>query len=993
MRSRIFCKKFKSLTFVVLSALLILPTILNVVKFTTPTFAEVDNNKSYAIELYDRNGNLIANTTAQGRTLFANNGTDDISLSYVIAGEGSTDSNGNYPDCILGNNARCQLIIRNNGSIVATVSIPADKLTNLQIRSIVQITPNGTTCAPGSNSGDCLSSEIYATDFGSPTGYGYIDSYGSGSTAGNTIPIATALSQYFDPAKEPESSEPQTEATCHSASGAVGWVVCPILELAASASVWAYKNVIEPSLVLRTSLFSTDGSNNGTYRAWSVFRNIANVVFVILLLFIIFSQVTGLGIDNYGIKKTLPKLIVAAILVNISFFICQLLVDVSNIVGSGVYSTIDEIGAGITVPESALGGLSYTTSIINTIALAIGGTFFASSVMGGFWTMISAALLAVLPVFISAVVAILFLFFLLAMRQAIVVMLVAISPLAFVCYTLPNTKRLFDRWTELLRGMLVLYPICAVMIAGGRLASKIILSSGAAENNLFIILIAMVAEAGPLFLIPGLTRSAYRATGQLGTTLNGLRGRLTGGARGLVRNNQRYQNAQARNQRRRITSNINRRRGLVNRYNAANERLQEGASGYAPGLSGRVRRMRDYVTTRAGNRERVANLNEQALAAEEQQRKLDRMSDATQVAGMRQQQQISANQQNVKNADYADATFANAVITQAEIDHSASRDRQMLYSRDEYATSRRNANNAVLSNEVTKMYSDQFSRMSMGEVIERLNSSIAGANVENRAEQFTAASDALIRSGQADKVREVISGGADGRYADAATNFGELIQKDKTFRDRASQVLGSSGEFTFQEYAKHLGQSALDADGNSTAQSFQKWSDADDGLKASIATKGLDKMDKDGFAFLANHLNALSGASNENIAKIAASTTDAATVGKLADAIGKLDSTRREQIMAATSGAQFVSMNENVRVALSGGGTAGDAAWKKAVGDALASDPQLRGRLTAAEQGRYVGASSGSQGQQRLVIDHSTSGRPTDENGRTIPFPGPNNGR
>ncbi|MBQ2630264.1 MAG: hypothetical protein IJG13_11360, partial [Kiritimatiellae bacterium] len=42
--------------------------------------------------------------------------------------------------------------------------------------------------------------------------------------------------------------------------------------------------------------------------------------------------------------------------------------------------------------------------------------------------------------------------------------------------------------------------------------------------------IAMVAEAGPLFLIPGLTRSAYRATGQLGTTLNGLRGRLAGGA-------------------------------------------------------------------------------------------------------------------------------------------------------------------------------------------------------------------------------------------------------------------------------------------------------------------------------------------------------------------------------------------------------------------------------------------------------------------------------
>ena len=720
MRSRIFCKKFKSLTFVVLSALLVLPTILNVVKFTTPTFAEVDNNKSYAIELYDRNGNLIANTTAQGRTLFANNGTDDIFLSYVIAGEGSTDSNGNYPDCILGNNARCQLIIRNNGSVVATVSIPADKLSNLQIRSIVQITPSGTTCTLGSNSNGCLSSEIYATDFGSPTGYGYIDSYGSGTTAGNTIPIATALSQYYDPAKEPEAGEPQTEATCHSTSGAVGWFVCPILELAASATQWAYSTVIEPSLKVRTDLFQTTGSNNGTYQAWSTFRDMANIVFVILLLVIIFSQVTGIGIDNYGIKKTLPNLIVAAVLVNLSFIICQGAVDISNIAGSGIYDLLNNIGGGITVPDLGLGGgIAYTTSIINTVALAIGAGVVGTVVAGGFWAMISGALLAVLPVFISAVVAILFLFFMLAMRQAVVVMLVAIAPLAFVCYTLPNTKRLFSRWAELLRGMLVLYPICAVMIAGGRLASKIILSTGAAENNLFIILIAMVAEAGPLFLIPGLTRNAYRATGQLGTALNGLRARWTGGARNAVRGNQAYQRAVARGQRNRATGGLSQRR--INQYNVS--------AAKTPG----ARNLRDRWNLRAGNRERIATLNQAALKAEEERRGIDQMSDATQVAGMRAQArishaatqgknaamgsatdaeinaavagaatqaQISANQQMVNNADYANATFANAVIQQNTVDHENSTRQQLNWNNLQYRQGKRNAGRLAAENDL-----------------------------------------------------------------------------------------------------------------------------------------------------------------------------------------------------------------------------------------------------------------------------------------------------
>ena len=86
-------------------------------------------------------------------------------------------------------------------------------------------------------------------------------------------------------------------------------------------------------------------AKNPTRDAWTTFQTIANVVFIILLLFVIFSQLTGVGIDNYGIKRILPKLIVVAILVNLSYLICVVCVDLSNILGSslkGLFAPSDD---------------------------------------------------------------------------------------------------------------------------------------------------------------------------------------------------------------------------------------------------------------------------------------------------------------------------------------------------------------------------------------------------------------------------------------------------------------------------------------------------------------------------------------------------------------------------------------------------------------------------------------------------------------------------
>ena len=72
-------------------------------------------------------------------------------------------------------------------------------------------------------------------------------------------------------------------------------------------------------------------------------RNIANIIFIIAFIFVIYSQLTSMGISNYGIKRMLPKIIVAAILINLSYYICAVLVDTSNIIGAQLQNLLVNI--------------------------------------------------------------------------------------------------------------------------------------------------------------------------------------------------------------------------------------------------------------------------------------------------------------------------------------------------------------------------------------------------------------------------------------------------------------------------------------------------------------------------------------------------------------------------------------------------------------------------------------------------------------------------
>ena len=327
------------------------------------------------------------------------------------------------------------------------------------------------------------------------------------------------------------------EGRCAGA-GALGWFVCPVIEWLSTAAEDLY-SFVEPMLQVSPQLFSGETSN--VEQAWGTFRDIANVAFVILLLMVIISQITGVGIDNYGIKKILPKMIVAAILINLSYIICLIFVDLSNILGNGFQGMFNGLGSGLAPAVDIDGqGGPITDTVIPAVSVL--------AIVGGVAAVLAnpAMILTLLVSAISVVVSLFFLFILLVSREAVIVVLVVISPLAVVCYMLPNTKSLFDRWIKILEGLLLLYPICGLLVGAGSYISKLLLSSGFGIDGFVQAFAAMIVGVVPIFFIPMVLKNSFAALGNMGAKLSGIGQGIGKSLTGAVRDSDAYKNAQKR---------------------------------------------------------------------------------------------------------------------------------------------------------------------------------------------------------------------------------------------------------------------------------------------------------------------------------------------------------------------------------------------------------------------------------------------------------------
>ena len=279
----------------------------------------------------------------------------------------------------------------------------------------------------------------------------------------------------------------ETPKTCSSVMTGIGWIVCPAMTAAAGFAdgVWLLFEQL-----LTTNPLSGDQSS-AIFKTWGNFRNIANALLIVFFLFTIFSQMSGAGISNYGIKKVLPRIVIGAIFINLSFFVMQLSIDVANILGK----TLDEL---ITsqVSEIDPSKIGWEQLIADIVA---GGLIFGAPAVAGVVAAATAlpatglaGLMFVLLLLIPGIIGIAAGIMALVFREALIPILAIISPVAILAWILPNTESWFQKWSKLFTSLLFLYPLAALYYGALKFFSLTILndpSSGTFQRLMAISLL------------------------------------------------------------------------------------------------------------------------------------------------------------------------------------------------------------------------------------------------------------------------------------------------------------------------------------------------------------------------------------------------------------------------------------------------------------------------------------------------------------------------
>lgn len=181
-------------------------------------------------------------------------------------------------------------------------------------------------------------------------------------------------------------------------------------------------------------------------KGWVVVRDVCNMFFVVILLVIAFATI--LGQEEYGAKKMLPKLIMAAVLINFSKMICGLMIDAASVVMLTFVNAFSAIGAGNILDVL---GITDVTQLDPKADVTFG-------------TIVSAYIFGLLYVIIATVV-VASMLGMLVMRIVMIWILVVLSPLAFFLQAVPGKGQQYaSQWWTKWSSNLIVGPVIAFFL-------------------------------------------------------------------------------------------------------------------------------------------------------------------------------------------------------------------------------------------------------------------------------------------------------------------------------------------------------------------------------------------------------------------------------------------------------------------------------------------------------------------------------------------------
>ncbi|MBI2100637.1 MAG: hypothetical protein HYT47_01290 [Candidatus Vogelbacteria bacterium] len=207
----------------------------------------------------------------------------------------------------------------------------------------------------------------------------------------------------------------------------------------------------------------TDETGNAVQVTWKILRDLANLFFIFILLYIAIGMI--LQLSSFGGKRLLVNVIIVALLINFSAFFTRIVIDASNVAAYQFYKAIGSLGGenngNIAAAYMKTLPLGTAFSLTEVAATDVAGLVyeefgaFARTTLLAFGTVV----MLIIAIFLFLAATILF-----AVRTVTLIFMIILSPLAFLMYAFPNQKGLFDKWLDTLLKQSFFAPLYLLMI-------------------------------------------------------------------------------------------------------------------------------------------------------------------------------------------------------------------------------------------------------------------------------------------------------------------------------------------------------------------------------------------------------------------------------------------------------------------------------------------------------------------------------------------------
>lgn len=172
----------------------------------------------------------------------------------------------------------------------------------------------------------------------------------------------------------------------------------------------------------------------GLVESWQTIRDLVNLLFVLILCVVAFSNILRFDTEKYGIRALLPRLVFAVIAVNFSLIMATIIVDAAQVLGAPFAHSVQMVTDNLPIDEN--------DANIGDVGQAL--------------------IMLFLALILAIVLLILALMYL--VRFVMIVLLAALSPVAFLFMVLPLSRGLARMWFSNMMKWAFMAPISFIIL-------------------------------------------------------------------------------------------------------------------------------------------------------------------------------------------------------------------------------------------------------------------------------------------------------------------------------------------------------------------------------------------------------------------------------------------------------------------------------------------------------------------------------------------------